>query len=152
MVSNNCANFSLGTTGQVLTMTSSTTMAFQNPSNRSQSASTRSLNSAFQLSTTRDSEVRYSVDISCTSTLLGGQSGTVILEMANNAAFTTGVQTLCQFTNSNSVSLAIAITVTQINTACLTGYIPAGNWIRLRTVNGTGTPTFTYQVGQEVLL
>jgi hypothetical protein len=149
MVTNNSCNFALGNVNETLTMTGSGIMAFRG---RSQSAATRSLNTAFQVSTTRDSEVRYSVDISCTSTLLGGQAGTVVLEVATNSGFTTGVQTLSQFINSNSVSLAIAITVTQINTACVTGYVPAGYWVRLRTVNTTGTPTFTYTQGQEVLL
>lgn len=149
MATNNSCNFSLGSVNQVLTMTGTNTMAFRG---RTQSSASRSLNTIFQVSATQDSFVNYSVDISCTSTLLGGQSGTVILEMATNSGFTTGVQTLAQFTNANSVSLAIAITVVQLNTACLSGYIPAGNFVRLRTVNNTGTPTYTYQIGAEVLL
>lgn len=149
MVTNNSSNYNLGNVNDQLVMTSAGTQGYRG---RSQSSASRSLNSAFQMSATRDSKVNYCVDISCTSTLLGGQSGTVILEMATNSGFTTGVQALSQFTNSNSVSLAIAITVTQINTGCLSGYIPAGNYVRLRTVNNTGTPTFTYQCGQEILL
>lgn len=151
---NSLALIHIGSSNQVLTVKSGVP-SWQNASNssaRSQSSVSRSLNSAFQVSATRDSLVRYSVDISCTSTLISGQSGTVILEMATNSGFTTGVQTLSQFTNSNSVALAIAITVIQINTACVTGYVPAGNYVRLRTVNNTGTPTYTYQVGQEVLM
>lgn len=149
MVTNNSCNFALGSVNQVLTMTGTTTMTFRG---RTQNSSSRTLNTVFQPSSTQDSTVSYSVDITCVSTLLGGQSGTVILEMATNSGFTTGVQTLSQFTNSNAVALAIAITVTQLNTACLNGYIPAGNFVRLRTVSNTGTPSFTYQVGQEVLL
>jgi len=149
MATNNADNFSLGNVNEQLTMTSANSMAFRG---RSQSSSTRSLNSVFQVNASRDSLVSYSVDISCTSTLLGGQSGTVILEIATNIGFTTGVQTLGQFTNSNSVSLAIAISVTQINSACLSGFVPAGYFVRLRTISTTGTPTFTYTQGQEVLL
>lgn len=150
MVTNNASNFSLGNINETLTMTAANTMAFRG---RSQSLSTRPLNTAFQVSTTRECYVQYCVDITCTSTLLGGQSGTVFLEMATNSAFTTGVQELSEFTNANNVALAIAITVTQLNTACLTGFsIPAGNWVRIRTASNTGTPTFTFKVGQEVLL
>jgi hypothetical protein len=150
MTTNNSCNYSLGNVNDQLVMTSSGVQGFRG---RSQSSSSRSLNTAFQISSTRDSAAIYSVDISCTSTLAGGQSGTVFLEMATNSGFTTGVQTLSEFTNSNSVSLAIAISVTQINTACLyTPLIPAGNWVRLRTNNNTGTPTFNFQTGQEVLL
>lgn len=122
------------------------------PSALSQSSATRSLNSIFQVSSTRWSSVRYSVDVSTTVSLTGSQIGTVILEMATNSAFTTGVQTIQQFSNGNSGTLVIGLVLTQLNTACLCGDIPPGNYVRLRTVNITGTPTFTYQVGQEVLL
>lgn len=150
MATNNSCNYGLGNVNDQLVMTSSGIQGFRG---RSQSMASRSLNTAFQVSATRDSQLTYSVDISCTSTLLGGQSGTVILEIASNSGFTTGVQEIAEFTNSNSVSLAIAITVTQINTACLNCFmVPAGYFIRLRTVNNSGTPTFTYKVGQEVLL
>lgn len=149
MATNNSCDFKLGNVNETLTMTSSNAMDFRG---RSQSFASRSLNIVFQVSSTRDSQVSYSVDVSCTSTLLGGQGGTVVLEIATNSGFTTGVQTLAQFINSNSVSLAIAITVTQINSACLSGFVPAGYFVRLRTINNSGTPTFTFTAGQEVLL
>lgn len=117
-----------------------------------QSSASRSLNSVFQVSSTRNSTVNYSVDISCTSTLLGGQTGTVFLEICATSGFSSGVQELCRFVNGNVVSLAIAITVTQVNTARLSGYVPVGYYVRIRTANTTGTPTFTYDSGQEVLL
>lgn len=154
MATGNSCNFSLGITGQVLTMTSATTVAFASPgtATRSQSLSSRTLNTIFQPSSTRDATVSYSVDISCTLSLSGGMNGTVILEMATNAGFTTGVQTLSQFTNAQIGTLTIGLNITQTNTACLTGYIPFGNYVRIRTVTTTGTPTFTLQNGQEVLL
>lgn len=122
------------------------------PAARSQSSSSRTLNTIFQVSATRWSLVRYSVDISTTVSLAGSQIGSVILEMATNAAFTTGVQTLQQFSNGNSGTLVVGLVLTQLNTACLSGDIPPGNYVRVRTVNVTGTPTFTYQAGQEVLI
>lgn len=33
-----------------------------------------------------------------------------------------------------------------------TGWIPAGKWARIRTVNVTGTPTFTIQPDQQEVL
>lgn len=122
------------------------------PAIRSQSAATRSLNTIFQVSASRWALVRYSIDISTTVSLSGSQIGSVILEMATNAAFTTGVQTLQSFSNGNSGTLVIGLVLTQLNTACLSGDVPAGNYVRLRTVNITGVPTFTYQVGQEILI
>lgn len=122
------------------------------PSTPSQSSATRALNTAFQVSTTRNSNVGYCIDISTTVSLSGSQTGTVVLEMATNSAFTTGVQTLQQFSNGNSGTLVIGLVLTQLATATLNAFVPAGNWVRLRTVNVTGTPTFTYQCGQEILV
>jgi hypothetical protein len=122
------------------------------PAARSQSSASRSLNTAFQVSSTRWSTVRYSVDISTTVSLSGSATGTVILETATNSGFTTGVQTLQQFSNGNSGTLVVGLVLTQLNTACLSGDVPPGNYVRLRTVNVTGTPTYTYQVGQETLI
>jgi hypothetical protein len=152
MATNNACNFALGTTGQVLTMTSNTAMAFANPSNRSQTSPSRSLNTIFQVSTTQDSLVNYSININCTLSLTGGQTGTVILEMATNSAFTTGVQTLSTFVNGNTGTLTIGLNITQIYGTNIIGYVPAGNFVRIRTVNTTGTPTFNFTQGQEVLL
>lgn len=119
---------------------------------RSFGSASRTLNSAFQISSTRDSLVSYSVDINTQATLLGGQTGTVFLEYANDSGFTSGVTEVARFVNGNSVSLAIAITLNQNVTGTLTGAVPAGKYVRIRTANTTGTPTFTYRSGQEVLM
>lgn len=113
---------------------------------------TRTLNSAFQVSTARAAQVSYSVDVLCSATLLGGQTGTVFLEYADDSAFTTNVVEVCRAVNGNTVSLAIAVTIGQTVTAQLGGVIPVGKYVRLRTANTTGTPTFTYRSGQEVLV
>lgn len=118
--------------------------SFANPS--------RSLNSSFQISSTRDCLVSYSVDISTSATLLGGQTGTVFLEYADDSGFTTNVVEVGRTVNGNTVSLAIAITVTQNVTGTLSGVIPAGKYVRIRTDNTTGSPSFTFRKAQEVLL
>lgn len=152
MATNNSVNYSLGTTGQVLTMVNSTTAAFANASNRSQASVARSLNSIFQVSSTRDSLVNYSVDISTSATLLGGQTGTVYLEISLSSTFASGIQEVARFANGNSVALAVAITVSQLVTAVITGYVPSGYYVRLRSENTVGAPSFTFRSGQEVLL
>jgi hypothetical protein len=149
MISNNSCNFALGNVNDTLAMTSGNTMAFRG---RSQSVSTRALNTIFQVNANRWSTVRYSVDISTTVSLTGSQIGQVILETATNAAFTIGVQTLQVFSNGNSGTLVIGLVLTQLCTACLSADIPPGNYVRLRTVNVTGVPTYTYQAGQEVII
>lgn len=134
------------------TNTSSLDYIKNKPAARSQSSATRSFNTAFQISTTRDSLVTYSADISTSATLIGGQTGTIYLEICATSGFSSGVQELARFANGNSVSLAIAITVNQLVTGNIGGYVPSGFYCRLRTENTVGTPSFTYRSGQEVLL
>lgn len=119
---------------------------------KTQASASRTLNTVFQISSSQESFVTYSVDIAATISLTTGQSGTAILEIASNSGFTTNVQTLAQFTNGNAGTLTDGLNLTQTNTACLTGYVPAGYYCRIRTVNNTGTPTFTYKSGQEVFI
>lgn len=116
--------------------------------NRSFTNPTRSLNTAFQISTSQDALVSYAVDISASALLLAGTAGRVILEYANEAAFTSGVTTVQQSMNSAGGVLNVATATT----ATLTGCVPSGKYVRLRTVNISGTPTFTMQTSQEVLL
>lgn len=122
------------------------------PSALSFSAASRSLNSAFQVSTTRTASVSYSVDIATSVSLAGGAVGTVYLEYADDSGFTTNVVEVNRFVNGNTGTLVIGLTLNQTNTAPMGGIIPAGKYVRLRTQNNTGTPTFTYRSGQEVLL
>ena len=118
---------------------------------RTQSAATRALNTAFQISATRDAMATYSVQCTITASIAGGQSCDVILEIATDAAFTAGVQTVGIIGTGQTYTLAVAIQGVQPQTAQLTGYIPAGYYARLRTVSVTGSPTFSMRAGQEIL-
>lgn len=122
------------------------------PANRSQSSATRTLNTVFQVSATRDANVNYSASILNTVSLTGNSSGAIILEIATNAAFTSGVQELGRLGNTNAGTLVIGLVLSDTVTAPLSGYVPAGYYVRLRTVNGTGSPTYSFISGQEVWL
>lgn len=113
---------------------------------------TRSLNTAFQISSTRDAIVSYAVDIASTLTLSGGATGTVVLEYADDSGITTNVTTVQSTANGNTGALTIGLSLTQTATGSLSGYIPAGKYVRIRTVNTAGTPSFTYRTAQETLL
>lgn len=113
---------------------------------------TRSLNSAFQISTIRDAQVGYTVDIAATLSLTTGQTGTVTLKYADDSGFTTNVQTVQSSVNGNGGTLAIGLGLTQTATASLNGMIPAGKYVKLVTANTVGSPTFTFRAAQEVLL
>lgn len=122
------------------------------PAARSQASATRALNSPFQISTTRDAQVAYSVEIAAVLSLSVGQQGAVVLEMASNIGFTTDVQELGRFVNGNTGTLSVGFSLTQNVAGTVIGYVPAGRFVRLRTVNLSGTPVFNYRTGQEVLL
>jgi hypothetical protein len=111
----------------------------------SSSTQSRSLNSAFQPSTTRPSNVSYSVSISVTSLLAGTNSGTVFLETSpDNSTWTTIAQ----------CGLSIAgVAATQIASHCLSCYVPSGYYVRIRTAeSGTNGADFDYLIGQETIL
>jgi len=118
----------------------------------SQSAATRSLNTIYRVSTTRPAWVTYSVQLTVTATIAGGQNGDVVLEIASDAAFTNAVQTLSISGLGQVYSLAVAIQGVQPQTGVVSGFIPAGYYARLRTVNNTGTPTYLFRAGQETIM
>lgn len=122
------------------------------PAARSQSSVSHSLNACFQISSSRDSLVNYSVDIATTLSLTSGQTGTIFLEIYSDSSCTTGTQELSRTVNGNGGALTLGLNLTQNVTGTLTGYVPSGSYVKIRTANTVGTPTFTYRSGQEVLM
>lgn len=122
------------------------------PTPRSFTNPTRTLNSAFQVSTTRDALVSYTVDIAATLSLVTGQAGTVTLQYADNSGMSTNLVTVQSSVNGNAGTLALGLGLTQTASCSLTGMIPAGKYVRLVTANTVGTPAFTMRAAQEVLL
>lgn len=119
---------------------------------QSQSSATRSLNSAFQPSSTQNAVVIYSVQIATTLSLTTGQSGSCFLEVCASSSFASGVQTITSVTNAQTGTLTLGLGLTQTYSGTVMGFVPAGYYARLRTANNTGTPTFTYMSGQEILV
>lgn len=120
----------------------STPKSFSNPS--------RALGTAFQPSTAEDTFGSYSVTIAATLSLSGGQLGSVILEYADDSAFTTNVKTVAQATNGNTGTLTLGLNTVQTYGANVSGIIPMSKWVRLRVSNVTGTPTTSFVNAQEV--
>lgn len=107
----------------------------------------------FQVSSTRDSFVTYSPKIVTTATIAGGQDGYTVLEIAATNSATAGDwKEIGRVENGQALSLALTLQSVQPVGASLTGMVPTGWYAKLRTVNVTGTPTFSYVSGQEVLL
>lgn len=122
---------------------------------RSFSYPTRTLDTCYQPSSTRDAQVSYNVTINTTSTLTAGGVGTVYLEAFTNSGCTTGTQEIGRFVNGNTQTLGLTVTMVQNVTGNLNGIVPAGMWVKQRTQINTGTSanvTFTALPGQETLL
>jgi hypothetical protein len=147
---------SMPNTGTAGTYTSSYTTDAQGritaAINRSQSAQTRTLNSGFQISSTRDALAIYSVQATVTASIGGGQDGDVFLEIASDSGFTTNLQTISVAPCSQTYTLAVALQGVQKCSLNVSGYVPAAYYTRLRTANNTGTPAFLYRAGLEVLI
>lgn len=107
----------------------------------------------FQVSSTRDSVVTYTTKIVTTATIAGGQEGYVVLEIAPTNSATAGDwKEVGRVTNGQALSLALTLQSIQPVSGILMGLVPAGYYVKIRSVNTTGTPTYTMLSGQEVLI
>ena len=118
----------------------------------SQASASHSLNSSFQISSSRPAFVFYSVQITSTASIGSDQDGDAILEVASDSDFTTNVQTISIAQNGQVVTLAAALNSVETQTFVLSGFVPAAYYVRIRTVNNSGTPTYLYRSGQEILM
>lgn len=107
----------------------------------------------FQVSSTKDAMVSYAATIVTTATIGGGSSGTILLEIAATNSSTAGDwKEISRLTNGQTITLALALQSVQTIAGNLNGIVPAGYYARLRTINNSGTPTYTFNSGQEVLM
>ncbi len=107
----------------------------------------------FQLSETHDAEVNYAVTIESTATIGSPASGTVVLEIAETNSATAGDWTeIDRFTNGIAVTLGLSHQSVETQAKSLYGLVPAGWYVRLRSINTLGTPSYTFNSGQEVLV
>lgn len=114
----------------------------KNKPTRSVSNPVRSFNTSFQVSVNRDAQVQYTITIVATAVVLAGQSSTVFLETSANGTtwqeqdrFTHGVGGIMNVNSTSSQSIR--------------AYVPAGYFLRLRTI---GSASVTFNVSQELLL
>lgn len=109
----------------------------------------RSFNSAFQVSTTKNAEVRYTVEITSSISLAGTNAGTIFLETSpDNSAWTEEGRIV----NAQGGGLVVGLSLTQTFSAQLTAYVPSSYYVRLRSVVASGTPTFTIRQARETTL
>lgn len=111
---------------------------------------TRALDTAFQPSTARDTLGIYSVQIASNLSLSGGQLGSLQLKIADDSGLTTNVVTLTEIANGNTGTLTIGLNTVQTTGGVLMAMIPAGKYVKLVSVDTTGTPTQSIVRSQEV--
>lgn len=118
---------------------------------RSTTFLTRALNTCALVSATRDADVLYNVEITASAALIGGQRGTAYLETFTDGACTLGAQEVMRSTNGNTSALIVAVGNVSNTTLTLQGPVSAGLYLKIRTENNTGTPTFVARPGWERL-
>lgn len=131
------------------------TRSFNNAPGRSTIVTTAAAANGFQVSSSRDAIVNYSVTITTTVQIgvATNVDGYVILEIAATNSSTAGDWTeIARVSQAQNIGLALALSSAQKGGGQIGGVIPAGYYARLRSVNVAGTPTYTYNSGQEVLL
>jgi len=107
----------------------------------------------FQIDAARDTSATYSVTINTSSTLASGSAGYVVLEIAaTNSVTASDWKEISRTADGQNNGLIVGLALNQVGGGNVTGIIPAGWYARIRTVNTTGTPTYTYNSGQETKL
>lgn len=127
------------------------TLSFNNTASHSIVTGTGS--TGFQVSSSRNALVNYSITISTSSTIASGAVGVVVLEIAPTNSTTAGDWVeVGRISQGQTLGLALALSITQPIAGQVGGIIPAGYYAKLRSINTTGTPTYAYNSGQEVLM
>lgn len=115
----------------------------------SPSSPARTLNTNFVPSVDRHALCFYTVEISCTTTLLSGADG--VIELRSDAAVTpTTVR--CSVRNRMVQTLGVTLGSNSVVRGVLSFLVPRGESVRLVTTTTVGAPVFTLVSSVEVLL
>ncbi len=109
----------------------------------------RNFNQAYQVSSTKYVDIRVSASISNSLTLSGGSSGEVYLEYSADGS--TGWALAGRAANASTGTVVVGISTTAIGGGQMGVILPPGYYWRLRTNNVSGTPTYTFTGGVEIL-
>lgn len=107
----------------------------------------------FQISAINNTSVFYSVNINTTATIGSSSDGYIILEIAaTNSTTASDWKEVSRSRNGQNITLAALLSSVQNIGGELMNIVPAGYYARLRSVNVSGTPGYSYISGQEVQL
>jgi len=109
---------------------------------------TRPINSTtFTPSASVQATLIYTIQISCTATIGSNASGSLTLQYSTNAG--SSWTTIGTVSNSNTVTLAIALNLVNVQTGTIIAMVPANALCRM-VQSTTGTSVITYISGQEI--
>lgn len=112
-------------------------------------AVTRPINATtYTISSTQPARVYYTIKITCTATIGSAASGLVLFEYSTNGGSTWISGPEVQ--NSNTVTLAVVLNASTIQTSVISFEVPANALCRMTTTS-SGTTTVTYVRGSEIL-
>lgn len=108
----------------------------------------------FQISATRDAEVRYEGTFTTTTTIGGPSQGEILLETAlTNSTTASDWTVIARQPTGNTATLAVVLQLVSKGPWSLSRRIKAGAWVRIRLANVTGTVSAAINAElQEVLL
>lgn len=104
----------------------------------------------FQLSATHTSVATYSVNINVVSSIGSNEDGYIVAEVApTNSTTAADWKEMGRVRIGDTLALALTLSSTKDLSGQLVVIVPAGYYVRLRTVDVAGTPTYTYINGSE---
>lgn len=133
-------------------VTAGTTLSFSNAPVRSIVTVAAAAN-GWQISASQNSFVTYTVTVTCSVQigLVTNVEGYVAIERsATNSTTASDWKEVGRVTNGNNIGIALGLSMAQKAGSPLWCGVPAGYWVRLRSVNVAGTPTYSYIGGDEV--
>ena len=116
---------------------------------RSFSTPSRTLNTCFQISSTRDALFSYAIDVTTTVTLGGTPEGAVFARSYTNSGCSTGQVDIISGSNGQPTTLAVVVGQSIKGSINLSGMSQAGTWLRLETSAVSGSPTFAIRAAQQ---
>lgn len=121
------------------------------PATVSGSNVTRTPGTCFQVSSTRNAMVSYSVDVTTALSLTSGAVGKVAINTYTNSSCTTGSTEIDSQQAGLTGALVIGLGVNNPATVKVNGWVASGLWVNIVDTSTTGTATFAYRKGTEVL-
>lgn len=106
-----------------------------------------------QVDTARDSFVMVNAGVTTTATIGGVATGDMVVEVAPTNSATSGDWVeKGRVSNSQSISLAIVLQSVQVVKGMLVAFVPKGYYVKIRSITGSGSPTYAISSARKALM